>query len=96
MPTPDAPGIDHQCTMIPIQPNTGVVAQTPEGYFCPWCEIARLRKLLTDAEDPVSCQLAEARRNLELYKGYSSRERRYQYEIDQLERLQTQISASTR
>lgn len=59
-------------------------------------EIDRLRGLLSDAADPVSCQLAEARRNLELYKGYSSRERRYQIEIEQLERLQKAIGTVTR
>lgn len=54
-------------------------------------EIERLCKLLNDCADPVSCQLAEARNNLALYKGYSSRERRYGYEIAELERLQKEI-----
>jgi hypothetical protein len=35
---------DHQCTMIPVQPNTGVVIKDHEGYFCPWCEIEHLKK----------------------------------------------------
>jgi SMC interacting uncharacterized protein involved in chromosome segregation len=54
--------------------------------------LAELRKLLSDCADPVSSQLAEARRNLQLYKGYSSRERRYQVEIEELERLMKAIS----
>jgi hypothetical protein len=33
---------NHQCTMLAVAPNNGIVAQTPSGYFCPWCEIARL------------------------------------------------------
>jgi hypothetical protein len=50
-------------------------------------EIERLRKLLAECAEPISDQLAEARRNVVLYKGYSMRERRYQLEIERLERL---------
>ncbi len=55
-------------------------------------KVAELRKLLSDCADPVSSQLVEARRNLKLYKGYSSRERGYQIEIEELERLMKAIS----
>lgn len=57
-------------------------------------EIERLRKLAKGCEDAVLDQIAEARRNLALYKGYASRERRYQNEIEILERLQKEIASA--
>lgn len=52
----------------------------------------QLIALLTRCVDPVSESIATARMNLETYKGYSSRERRYGYELQELEKLMAEIT----
>lgn len=89
----DSDGEDHDIAANEIDRLVLERQQAQLERDCVVERLAEVRKLLSDCADPVACQLAEARRNLDLYKGYSSRERRYSYEIAELERLQTAIRA---
>lgn len=56
--------------------------------------IARLTNILRRCHEPVADQLAASRNLRKLYEGYKSRERRYDTEIQDLERLLADITAA--